>query len=57
LELYLAEDLNRRRTATAPHLHPSTVDYRLRRVVALTGLDPARPRTCGTSAPQWQHAG
>jgi hypothetical protein len=44
LELYRAEDLNRRRTATAPHLHPSTVDYRLRRVVALTGLDPARPQ-------------
>ena len=44
LELYLAEDLNRRRTATAPHLHPSTVDYRLRRVVALTGLDQARPQ-------------
>jgi hypothetical protein len=44
LELYLAEDLNRRRTATALHLHPNTVDYRLRRVVALTGLDPARPQ-------------
>ncbi|MCS7476436.1 PucR family transcriptional regulator [Umezawaea endophytica] len=43
LELYLAEDLNRRRTAARLHLHPNTVDYRLRRVVALTGLDPARP--------------
>ncbi len=43
LELYLAEDLNRRRTAARLHLHPNTVDYRLRRVVALTGLDPSRP--------------
>jgi hypothetical protein len=43
LELYLAEDLNRRRTAARLHLHPNTVDYRLRRVVALTGLDPGRP--------------
>jgi PucR-like helix-turn-helix protein len=43
LELYLSEDLNRRRTAARLHLHPNTVDYRLRRVVALTGLDPARP--------------
>jgi hypothetical protein len=43
LELYLAEDLNRRRTAARLHLHPNTVDYRLRRVAALTGLDPARP--------------
>ncbi|MFD9738925.1 PucR family transcriptional regulator [Umezawaea sp. NPDC059074] len=43
LELYLAENLNRRRTAARLHLHPNTVDYRLRRVTALTGLDPARP--------------
>jgi len=43
LELYLAENLNRRRTAARLHLHPNTVDYRLRRVTALTGLDPSRP--------------
>ncbi|WP_106195651.1 PucR family transcriptional regulator [Umezawaea tangerina] len=44
LEVHLAEDLNRRRTAARLHIHPNTVDYRLRRVVALTGLDPARPQ-------------
>jgi sugar diacid utilization regulator len=44
LERYLAEDLNRRRTATVLHIHPNTVDYRLRRITALTGLDPAKPQ-------------
>jgi len=29
----------RRPTASKLHLHPNTVDYRLRRVQALTGLD------------------
>ncbi|MFI9813705.1 PucR family transcriptional regulator [Saccharothrix variisporea] len=43
LELYLAEGLNRRRTAALLHVHPNTVDYRLRRIVALTGLDPGNP--------------
>jgi sugar diacid utilization regulator len=40
LEVYLAEDLDRRRTAAALHIHPNTLDYRLKRIVALTGLDP-----------------
>jgi DNA-binding PucR family transcriptional regulator len=31
---------DRRTTATQLHVHPNTVDYRLRRVHALTGLDP-----------------
>ncbi|MEU9046280.1 MULTISPECIES: helix-turn-helix domain-containing protein [unclassified Kitasatospora] len=43
LRTHLAGGLNRRHTASALHLHPNTVDYRLRRVAALTGLDPARP--------------
>lgn len=43
LELYLAEGLNRRRTAALLHVHPNTVDYRPRRIVALTGLDPGNP--------------
>ncbi|WP_052390546.1 PucR family transcriptional regulator [Streptomyces sp. NRRL B-24484] len=43
LRTHLAGGLNRRHTATALHLHPNTVDYRLRRIAALTGLDPARP--------------
>jgi hypothetical protein len=45
LEAYLAEDLDRRRTAAALHVHPNTLDYRLKRIVDLTGLEPAT--TCG----------
>ncbi|HEU5033242.1 MAG TPA: helix-turn-helix domain-containing protein [Mycobacteriales bacterium] len=44
LEVYLAHDLDRRRTAAALHVHPNTLDYRLRRVVELTGLDPSTAR-------------
>lgn len=44
LEVYLAHDLDRRRTAAALHVHPNTLDYRLRRIVELTGLDPATTR-------------
>ncbi|NUT53204.1 MAG: helix-turn-helix domain-containing protein [Saccharothrix sp.] len=44
LELYLAEGLNRRRTAALLHVHPNTIDYRIRRIVTLTGLDPGNPR-------------
>ena len=44
LETYLANDLDRRRTAAALHVHPNTLDYRLRRIVDLTGLDPATSR-------------
>ncbi|MFD9126264.1 PucR family transcriptional regulator [Kitasatospora sp. NPDC059571] len=43
LRTHLAGGLNRRHTARTLHLHPNTVDYRLRRIAALTGLDPARP--------------
>ena len=41
LELYLDEDLDRRRTAVALHVHPNTLDYRLKRIEELTGLKPA----------------
>ncbi|MBB5083251.1 PucR family transcriptional regulator [Nonomuraea endophytica] len=41
LEAHLRHGRSRRATAEALHLHPNTVDYRLRRVAALTGLDPA----------------
>jgi sugar diacid utilization regulator len=41
VETYLGADLDRRRTAAALHVHPNTLDYRLKRVVDLTGLDPA----------------
>ncbi|WP_436492195.1 PucR family transcriptional regulator [Actinokineospora sp. HUAS TT18] len=43
LELHLANELNRKLTARMLHIHPNTVDYRLRRITALTGLDPAVP--------------
>ena len=44
LEVYLAHDLDRRSTAAALHVHPNTLDYRLRRIVDLTGLDPSTSR-------------
>jgi DNA-binding PucR family transcriptional regulator len=43
LSAFLEQDLDRRRTAQALHVHPNTVDYRLRRVRELTGLDLGRP--------------
>ncbi|MEV5704142.1 helix-turn-helix domain-containing protein [Actinoallomurus sp. NPDC052274] len=42
LETYLQQNLDRRRTATALHAHPNTVDYRIRRITQLIGLSPAR---------------
>lgn len=44
LETYLGHDLDRRGTAAVLHVHPNTLDYRLRRVVELTGIDPATTR-------------
>ncbi|WP_406283636.1 helix-turn-helix domain-containing protein [Embleya sp. NBC_00896] len=41
LETYLTHGLNRRATAALLHLHPNTVDYRIRRVAGLTGLSPS----------------
>ncbi|MDX3189924.1 helix-turn-helix domain-containing protein [Streptomyces sp. MN03-5084-2B] len=43
LDAYLALDTNRRRTAARLHVHPNTVDYRLRRIRDLTGIDPLHP--------------
>lgn len=43
LEAYVAGGLNRRATATALAVHANTVDYRMRRVFELTGLNPADP--------------
>ncbi|WP_280484306.1 PucR family transcriptional regulator [Nocardia cyriacigeorgica] len=39
LRVFFAMDLNRQRTARILHVHPNTVDYRLRRIGQLTGLD------------------
>jgi hypothetical protein len=44
LQAYLANDFDRRRTAATLHVHPNTLDYRLRRVAELTGLDPSTTR-------------
>jgi len=41
LETYLGFDLDRRKAAAALHVHPNTLDYRLRRIVELTGIDPS----------------
>ncbi|MGC0423170.1 helix-turn-helix domain-containing protein [Embleya sp. AB8] len=42
LETYLTHGRDRRATAATLHLHPNTVDYRIRRVTTLTGLSPNR---------------
>lgn len=41
LTAFLRLSGNRRKAATALHVHPNTVDYRLGRVAELTGLDPS----------------
>jgi sugar diacid utilization regulator len=43
LECYFEHELDRRSTATELHVHPNTLDYRLRRISQLTGLDPGKP--------------
>jgi hypothetical protein len=44
LDAYLAHDADRRRTAAALHVHPNTLDYRLRRIGELTGRSPLTAR-------------
>jgi hypothetical protein len=44
LEAFLECGLDRRRAAQQLHVHPNTLDYRLRRIADLTGLEPGRPR-------------
>lgn len=41
LAAYVDNDFNRRRTAGELHVHPNTLDYRLKRVHRMTGCDPA----------------
>jgi hypothetical protein len=43
LEAFVDHDLDRRKTAAELHIHPNTLDYRLRRVRELSGLDLRRP--------------
>ncbi|NLG54837.1 MAG: PucR family transcriptional regulator [Rhodococcus sp.] len=42
LDVHVHNDLNRQRTARQLHVHTNTVDYRLKRIAELTGLDPTR---------------
>jgi hypothetical protein len=44
LEAFLACALDRRQAAQRLHVHPNTLDYRLRRIAELTGLEAGRPR-------------
>ncbi|CAM5531213.1 hypothetical protein SAURM35S_02268 [Streptomyces aurantiogriseus] len=43
-------DMNRGAAATALNVHPRTLDYRLRRVRELTGVEPGSTRACASSA-------
>ena len=43
LTVYVGQENNRRRTATRLHIHPNTVDYRLRRISEITGVDLSQP--------------
>ncbi|WP_327084905.1 helix-turn-helix domain-containing protein [Nonomuraea sp. NBC_01738] len=43
LRAFVGHGHNRRQTALDLHIHRNTLDYRLQRVTALTGLDPAVP--------------
>jgi len=42
LRAYLSHGMNRAKTAAELHVHPNTLDHRLRRVSAVTGLDLTR---------------
>ncbi|MET8426294.1 helix-turn-helix domain-containing protein [Nocardia sp. NPDC004860] len=42
LQVHIAHDLNRQRTARLLHVHANTVDYRLKRIGQLTGFDPTQ---------------
>jgi hypothetical protein len=57
LIVYLDKSLDRRQAARALHIHPNTLDYRLRRIRDLTGLSPAVPRDIqilGAAVTAWQ---
>lgn len=43
IDAYLASGGERRETAALLHVHPNTVDYRLARVMTLTGMDATTP--------------
>lgn len=43
LQTYISLEHDRRKAARTLHVHPNTLDYRLRRVADLTRLNPSRP--------------
>lgn len=43
LRAYVDNGLSRQRSARMLHVHPNTVDYRLRKIAVQTGLDATRP--------------
>lgn len=43
LRAHVKHGADRQQTAADLHVHPNTLDYRLRRAAQLTGLDPTRP--------------
>lgn len=45
LRTYLDTERNRKRTARRLYVHPNTIDYRMQRISALTGLDISDTRT------------
>jgi hypothetical protein len=44
LRVLIDTDSNRRLAAARLHIHPNTLDYRMRRIAVLTGLDPHQPQ-------------
>lgn len=60
LRTYMSSDRRRTETAAQLHIHPNTLDYRLRRVHSLTGLSTASARdarTLSVSLAAWQMHG
>ncbi|RRQ26535.1 PucR family transcriptional regulator [Rhodococcus sp. Eu-32] len=43
LQTFISTEANRRASAKALFVHPNTVDYRLKRIETLTGVDPLSP--------------
>jgi hypothetical protein len=57
LQVYLQKGQDRRQAARALHVHPNTLDYRLRRIRELTRLSPTAPRdiqTLGAAITAWR---
>ncbi|MGW6700661.1 PucR family transcriptional regulator [Nocardia sp. NPDC055049] len=42
LRVHVANNMNRQHTARLLHIHTNTVDYRMRRIAHLTGVDPVK---------------